>query len=147
MIEHFGVIQEHMGLAPASARVNALLSVADKTELTFDDIRATLQLSKSSASNAINSLLTLGRIGYKTKLGDRKRYFYSKLDHWQNTFRKDILGLNDYSRCLTDILKQRTTDTEIYNDKLGELVEFINYFITESIQLIDAWETEDKEKG
>ena len=75
LIERFGVIQEQSGFAPASARVNALLTVSDKTSLTFDEIRETLQLSKSATSNAINNLLVLGRIGYKTQLGDRKRYF------------------------------------------------------------------------
>ncbi|MGB7393051.1 MAG: MarR family transcriptional regulator, partial [Pricia sp.] len=79
LIEKFGVIQEGMGLNPASARVNALLTISDKLELTFDEIRETLKLSKSATSNAINFLLERENIGYKTKLGDRKRYFFSKL--------------------------------------------------------------------
>jgi len=143
LIEHFGVVQEKMGLAPATSRVNALLTISDKTELTFDEIREALQLSKSSASNAINNLLSLDRIGYKTKLGDRKRYFYSRLDHWRASFRKDILGLNDYTSSLSKILENRTKDTEVYNDKLEELVNFMDYFIDESIQLIDKWENKN----
>ena len=144
LIERFGVIQEQSGFAPASARVNALLTVSDKTSLTFDEIRETLQLSKSATSNAINNLLVLGRIGYKTQLGERKRYFYSKLDHWRTMFRKDILGRNDHVRVLEDILKARTKDTKSYNHELQDLVKFMEYFITESISLIDSWEPKEK---
>ncbi len=86
LIESFGVVQEGMGLSPASARVNALLTVADKVELTFDEIREGVTLSKSATSNAINNLLLSKHIGYKTKPGNRKRYFFSKLGQWQNSF-------------------------------------------------------------
>ena len=89
LVESFGVVQEHMGLSPAAARVNALLTISDVIELSFDEIRETLQLSKSATSNAINSLLTMDRIDYKTKPGDRKRYFYSKLGQWQTSFRNN----------------------------------------------------------
>ena len=35
LVEAYGVIQENMGLNPAAARVNALLTVSNKTELTI----------------------------------------------------------------------------------------------------------------
>ena len=101
LIESFGVVQEGMGLSPASARVDALLIVADSTELTFDEIRETLKLSKSATSNAINNLIMLKRIGYKTKLGDRKRYFHTRLGQWKNVFIDGIEGLTAYNEvCL-----------------------------------------------
>ena len=139
LIERFGVIQEQSGLAPASARVNALLTVSDDTSLSFDEIRETLQLSKSATSNAINNLLILGRIGYKTELGDRKRYFFSKLEHWRQQFRRDILGLNDYNRVLEDILSNRNPETKGFNTELKDLIGFMEFFVEESIQLIDSW--------
>lgn len=139
-IEEFGVVQEQYGLAPVSARVNALLTVADNTDLSFEEIRETLKLSKSSASNAINNLLSLNRIGYKTKIGDRKRYFHSRLDHWQESFRTDVLRLTDYNAAIEKIVKNRTKFTEEYNTKLWEHVRFMEYFVKESIKIIDAWE-------
>jgi DNA-binding transcriptional regulator GbsR (MarR family) len=139
LIEKFGVIQEHMGLSPAASRVNALLTVVNEPELTFDAIKENLSLSKSATSNAINYLLSLDRIGYKTKPGDRKRYFYSKLDQWKVSFRKDILALNNYNAMLAEIINNRSNDNQDFNAQLHELNSFMDYFITESVNLIDNW--------
>jgi len=140
LIEKFGVIQEQMGTAPAPARVNALLTVADTPELTFDDIREALQLSKSATSNAINGLITLNQIGYKTKPGNRKRYFFSKLNQWNSRFRTSMLSLNAYTDVIREIHNNRTKDTKQFNEQLSELGDFMDYYIKESIALIDRWE-------
>lgn len=139
LIEKFGVIQEGMGMTPAAARVNALLTVSDELELTFDQIRETLKLSKSATSNAINHLLQVENLGYRTKLGDRKRYFYSKLNQWKDRFRKNISALNAYTEVIREIEKNRTDKHEEFNAELRELVEFTDYFVTESVGLIDNW--------
>lgn len=140
LVESFGVVQEHMGLTPAAARVNALLTVADIVELSFDEIRETLSLSKSAASNAINGLLAMDRIDYKTKPGDRKRYFFSKLGQWQSSFRKDINSLDGYSAVIKEVLAARTADTKDFNNQLHDLTQFIEYFKNESIKIIDNWQ-------
>lgn len=142
LIESFGVIQEEMGLSPASARVNALLTVADSVELSFDQIRESLDLSKSATSNALNNLLMMKQIGYKTKPGDRKRYFYSKLGEWQNTFRDRIKGLTPYKEIIHSILENRIDSTKDFNAKLREFTDFIEYYQRESIRIIDNWEKE-----
>ncbi|GEQ85713.1 hypothetical protein ULMS_12210 [Patiriisocius marinistellae] len=139
LIESFGVIQEGMGLSPASARVDALLTIADTTELTFDDIRESLELSKSATSNAINNLLMLRRIGYKTKPGDRKRYFHTKLGQWKNTFLDSINGLTAYNEVVKEILTHRTKKTKEFNDQLKDFTEFLAYYQEESIKLITNW--------
>lgn len=139
LIESFGVIQEQMGLAPAPSRVNSLLTISDEIELTFDDIRETLNLSKSATSNALNVLISLDRIGYKTKSGDRKRYFYSKLDQWKSKFKNDILALNGYNEMMKEIAINRNPQTIEYNKKLDELTKFMEYFIKETVIIIDKW--------
>jgi len=139
LIESFGVIQENRGLSPAASRVDALLTVANSTELTFDQIRDALQLSKSATSNAINNLLMLKRIGYKTKPGDRKRYFHTRLGHWKNTFLESINGLTLYNDMIKDILIHRTKDTAEFNKQLKDFTEFLEYYQTESIKLIENW--------
>lgn len=139
LIESFGVIQEGMGLSPASARVDALLTVADTTELTFDDIREALELSKSATSNAINNLLMLKRIGYKTKPGDRKRYFHTRLGQWKNSFLDSINGLTAYNEIVKEILGNRTSDTKEFNQQLKDFTDFIEYYQKESIKLIENW--------
>ncbi|SDB36609.1 hypothetical protein SAMN03097699_0928 [Flavobacteriaceae bacterium MAR_2010_188] len=139
LIESFGVAQESMGLSPASARINALLTIADTVELTFDEIREALELSKSATSNALNNLLMLKRIGYKTKPGDRKRYFYSKMGQWQNAFMDSMSGLTGYNELLKNILSNRTKDSKEFNAQLKELTEFIDYYQKESIKIIKNW--------
>lgn len=143
LVETYGVIQENMGLNPAAARVNALLTVSNKTELSFDEIRETLGLSKSAVSNALNNLLTLEHIGYKTKMGERKRFFFSKLGQWKNKFRKDVAGLVDYNTVLKDILKERSGDDPEFNVQMRELSGFLDYFMEESIKIIDNWEKKE----
>jgi len=139
LVESFGVVQEQMGLSPAVSRVNALLTISDTVELTFDEVRETLGLSKSATSNALNGLLTMDRIGYKTKPGDRKRYFYSKMGQWKNAFRKDMQGLDHYNAIVKEILNSRTPETKEFNNQLKELTKFIEYFQKESIKIIDNW--------
>ena len=139
LIESFGVAQEAMGLSPAAARVNALLIIADKVELTFDEIREALELSKSATSNSINNLLMLKRIGYKTKPGDRKRYFYSKMGQWQDAFMDSMNGLTGYNILLKNILAERSQENKEFNAQLKELTAFIDYYQKESIQIIKNW--------
>jgi DNA-binding transcriptional regulator GbsR (MarR family) len=140
LVEAYGVIQENMGLNPASARVNALLTVSNKTDLSFDEIRDTLGLSKSAVSNALNNLLSLQHIGYKTKMGERKRYFFSKLGQWKTKFRKDIADLVNYNNLLKEILKERSDENPDFNKNIEELAAFMDYFMEESIKIIDNWE-------
>ena len=140
LIESFGVIQKRMGLTPAFARVNALLTICDETELTFEQIQDGLNLSKSATSNALQGLLAIDRIGYKTKPGERKRYFFSKLDQWRIIFKKDVLSLGHYVDLLKEIHLNRTKNTPEYNDKLKELTEFMDYFITETVNITEKWE-------
>ena len=139
LIESFGVVQEGMGLSPASARVDALLIVADTPELTFDEIRENLELSKSATSNAINNLLMLKRIGYKTKPGDRKRYFHTKLGQWKNSFKDSINALTSYNEVVLQILNNRTNETPEFNSQLKDFTQFIEYYQKESIKLIENW--------
>lgn len=140
LVEAYGVIQENMGLNPAAARVNALLTVSNKTDLSFDEIRETLGLSKSAVSNAINGLLSLEHIGYKTKMGERKRFFFSKLGQWKAKFRKDIAGLENYNEVVKEILATRSQENPEFNQRMSELTEFMDYFMEESIKIIDNWE-------
>jgi DNA-binding transcriptional regulator GbsR (MarR family) len=140
LLEAYGVIQEQFGLSPASARVNALLTVIDKEELTFEEISEILHLSKSATSNAINNLLTINYIGYRTKLGERKRYFYSRMDQWKDSFKKSLSGFVEYNNVMKQILANRTPETKEYNEKVEELTHFIDYYAKEATKIIDNWE-------
>ena len=53
LIERFGVIQEQMGLSPASARVNALLTISETSALSFDDIKDNLNLKENTRDEKV----------------------------------------------------------------------------------------------
>ncbi len=140
LIERYGVIQEQFGMSPAASRVNSLLTVADQPEFTFDEIREVLGLSKSATSNAINTLLTMDYIGYRTKMGERKRYFYSQLDQWKDSLKKNLNGFKEYNKTMKEILNERTSETPSYNSKLEELTQFMDYYMEEANKIINNWE-------
>ena len=76
LIEEIGMgVEERAGLSPLASRIYALLTMSSENGLTFDDIKETIEASKSSISVNINVLLQLKYVEYYTKPGDRKRYF------------------------------------------------------------------------
>ncbi len=75
LIEKIGRQNEKEGYQPVTARIMGLLMVMDKEEYTFEEIVQEMQISKSSASNALKNLEIRGVIEYVTYPGDRKRYF------------------------------------------------------------------------
>lgn len=140
LIEKLGVFYEQAGLQPAPSRVVALLLVADKTEITFDQICNTLKISKSAASNAINLLLTTGKIDYITFSGDRKRYFRSRVMNWQEETRKDLNKMLSLNNLLKEVLQQRPKSTKDFNTNLKTAIEFMEFLHTEVDTIFQKWE-------
>lgn len=144
LIEKLGIANEKGGLQPAPARVLALLLVSDVTELTFDEIHETLNMSKSAASNAINLLLTTNKIDYMTKMGDRKRYFSSKVMYWQDNLKAELTNLNLVADLLKEVHSQRPKSTIDFNKKLKDVIEFIEFLHSEIPTIYEKWEKKKK---
>ena len=139
LIEEIGVSKEQEGLQPAAARVYALLFVSNKTELTFDEIREALKLSKSATSNALNFLLSVSIIEYITLPGDRKRYFRMNLTNWGKNLQKRIESGLKGNALLKKVLNQRPPETAEFNQRLAELIEFTDFLQKEIPLLLDRW--------
>lgn len=139
LIEKVGVHACGQGMQPAAARIASLLMVSDKLELTFDEIRATLMLSKSATSNGLNYLLLTNKIEFSTKTGDRKRYFKSNIHAWEATFTQQFHSIGEFAKLLTEIQLARTPDTPEFNKSIGEFSSFINFFIGEIPKLYEKW--------
>lgn len=144
LVEKLGVLHERSGFSPASARIVALLLVADKNELTFDEIREALQLSKSATSNALNLLLASTKIEYVTRPGDRKRYFRSRLTEWQDGLNRMSAGMEEHRTVLQAILHQRPAETKAFNEKLHELIGFLGFVQTKLPEIFKQWEAQKK---
>jgi DNA-binding transcriptional regulator GbsR (MarR family) len=144
LIEKVGVTYEQSGLPPAISRVLGLLLIADKNELTFDEIRDTLSLSKSATSNALNVLLSSSRIEYVTYSGDRKRYFRSSVRDWQDGFNKTLQTMGTFQDLFKEILEQRTSATKDFNEKLAEVIDFIEFFKSQVPEIYKKWQLSRK---
>lgn len=144
LIEKLGVFYEHEGFHPAGARVMALLLIADRNELTFDEIRDVLNISKSAASTAINLLITTKRIEYFTNPGERKRYFRANIMNWKNHMKEKLEGIITMQSLMKEIIDQRPASTHEFNESLSELHSFMNFFHKEIPLLIERWKETKK---
>lgn len=144
LVEKLGVVFEQSGVQPAAARVASLLIIADETELTFDQIRATMRLSKSATSNAINTLLLAKRIVYITKPGDRKRYFTSDIKEWKVGFVEKFNEMMDIVEVYKEVLEQRSESTPEFNKDLEEMISLMSFIFDEIPKLFNKWENQNQ---
>lgn len=146
LIEKIGVFLTKQGLKPTTARINALLLVSDKVELTFDQIRDALNLSKSATSNGINFLLQTKRLEYVTKPGDRKRYFRSNIESWKSSFNESFQFFAIFHELLCEVREIRTEETVGFNKSLDEITSFMSFAIKELAEIYDKWNAISNEK-
>jgi len=144
LIEKLGIMNEKSGIQPAAARIMSLMMVADSTELTFEQIYETLNISKSAASNAINLLLTTNKIDYVTHLGERKRYFRSKLIYWKEDLKHNINQINEMISVLQEVLVLRPSNTVDFNSQLKDVIDFMTFMMSEIPAIFQKWELRKK---
>lgn len=76
LTEELGVYFEtHDDMSPLSARIFSVLVLSDFEGVTFEEFVERLEASKSSISTNLQLLQGSGTVIYRTKPGDRKRYF------------------------------------------------------------------------
>lgn len=140
LLEKLSVAQEKTGLAPAAAKIVALLFVSDQSALSFDQIRETLGISKSATSTAINMLLTIKKLEYINKMGDRKRYFRMRMVQWKEDMKWGYEEFKNFSGLLKQVLAQRPGNTTEFNSNLKEVIDFIDFLAQEMPRLYEKWE-------
>lgn len=131
LLERLAVSYEKTGLQPAMAKILALLLVSDHNELSFEQIQATINLSKGATSQSINHLLLVKKIDYRTKIGDRKRYFFSKIISWRENFLEQINSVTELLNIHREVLASRTKETEEFNKSIQDLIDFLTYLTKE----------------
>ena len=144
LIEQLGVFYEHEGFHPAGARILALLLIADRNELTFDEIKDALNISKSATSTAINLLINTNRVEYFTNPGERKRYFRATIVNWKKHMKEKLEGIIQMSSLMEEIIKQRPSTTPDFNNSMKEILSFMTFFHTEIPLLIERWKETKK---
>ena len=138
LIERIGIHFEQ-SIPPAAARILSLLIGSDKESYSFDEIREVLNLSKSATSNGMNFLLSVKKIEYYTKSGDRKRYFRwspnSTIAHFKENIEK-ILGL---SELFEETLKHKNRENSCNYDLLEDLTDLMNFLRQEMPAVFSRW--------
>jgi len=114
------------GFQPIAGRILSLLMVMDKEQFTFDEITEELQISKSSASNALRNLEIRGDIEYVTLPGDRKRYFQLKRTEpiiIIEDFEKKMLDMQKHFNYILELKADKNSKNAIFLNKLAGMVE------------------------
>ncbi len=126
LIEELANVNERLGIPPAMSKIMALLAVADVTELTFDEVKDTLGLSKSAVSQALSQLLMSKKISYKTKIGDRKRYFHLRIADWDTHILEQFEGVSSLIKVYEKVIAIRTNETQDFNQNLKKITHFLS---------------------
>jgi DNA-binding transcriptional regulator GbsR (MarR family) len=127
-IEETGKLFEKFGLTPMQGRILACLTVSEPPEKTFDELVNYFKASKSSVSNALNYLLQLKVVDYKTYATDRKRYFYVTDSFLRVYFRQvleNVASLREYAYKAVSV---RTQEFPAANERLLKWVQNANLF-------------------
>lgn len=144
LIERIGVHFEKEGLQPVAARILSLLMVSDKEEQTFDEIRETLKISKSAASNGINLLLKIGELEYITKLGDRKRYFKLVSRDVASEVESKLDLFTDLCGMLKETIQLKKDKNSDVCKSFNRTINFHQFFKKSFLKIVKDWEKTQK---
>ncbi len=142
LIEKIGLYFDKEGFQPIAGRILGLLMVMDKEQFTFDEIVEELQISKSSASNALKNLEIREDIEYITQPGDRKRYFQVRKQDKFNlikSFEKKMRHTMEMFDCILSLKADKNSSNAVFLKEMKDTLEFV---LTQLNKLID--ESENK---
>jgi len=147
LIEIIGVFHEQNGLQPALGRILGLIMVAESAEATFDEIVASLSLSKSAVSSALTLLQIQNKVEYITKPGERKRYFRLKKANWEHDLKNGISSGLQFSSILDEVLTIRNDTNPEFNKHLENVRDFMLFLQKEIPVIIDRYMEQQAKKN
>lgn len=139
LVERIGVLHDRMGMRPAAGRILGLLIVAPEGELTFDEIREALDLSKSATSTALKLLQEIGTVVYRTRSGDRKRYFQKNFQDWEKQIVERGLAFLDVRFLLAEALEARGNPDPESAVAFERLIGFLDHLAEVVRRAHDQW--------
>ena len=140
-VEEIGVFYEASGLTPVESRLFAYLLLSDPPEVDFYTIQEFMGDSKSTISNALNRLMTEGRIDYITRPGDRRRYFRINSRQWLARIQSRLLNVTPLAGMLDRVLELRqTTNTPDFNAELQHIRRYFAHLEQELPRVVHKWE-------
>lgn len=147
VIERLGVHMEKMDVPPVHARIFVLLLLVNPPYMSFEEIQEYLQVSKSSVSKYINTMLENGTLDYKTFSGDRKRYFFLNYEKLLNKIFSGASKFSIISELMENCLKERSCQVSSdKNEKLRELGEFFKFIGEGMTNLVNEYQNKKQEE-
>lgn len=139
-VENLGVVIERFGKTPIASRVFAYLLIAEPPQKSFDEIVEFLGASKSSVSNALNTLQLEKIVKYVTYSGDRKRYFLIDTKNWLELNMNLAKNLESLNELLKEVVLSRKESNALeFNQGIENILKF-QLFITDRIgKNIEEW--------
>lgn len=139
LIEKIGVIYEIAGHTHMTGRVVGLLLLAEPPFKSFESIVEELNASKSSISNTLKLLISMGLVEYITFTGDRKRYFKIKVSAFESMLYKETENLRNYIQLLKKVQELRSDVNEKFNNDLKRFISFFELVEREYPIMIKKW--------
>lgn len=127
LIEAIGRYLDKQGNPPVAGRILGLLMVMDKEEYSFDEIVEEMQISKSTASNALKYLELRNSIEYITYQGDRKRYFRISLSDINFIIEETKQKFASYAEFLDEVVslkKNQNSKNAVICKKISDGAKF-----------------------
>ncbi len=118
LLQRMASVIESSGISPAAAKVMALLTVSPIVGLTFDQIVATLGVSKSAASTALTQLQSLKKVEHHTRLGERRRIFQISKTDFESVITEVSEKMQKMGDLYQEILNNRPADTPEFNNTI-----------------------------
>ena len=144
LVEKIGVVYEEAGHTPMAGRVVGLLLLAEPPYLPFDSIANELKASKSSISNTLKLLMSIGLVEYITLTGDRKRYFKINVDAIESILYKETENLKKYNQLLKNVQNIRSNKYPEFNQSLKRFIRFFELVELEYPKMIQRWKAQTK---
>ncbi|MBD3631288.1 hypothetical protein [Cyclobacterium sp.] len=144
IIEKIGVFHEMKGFQPVVGRIMGLLMVAEPAEATFEEIQEELQVSKGAVSTALTVLQAKERVEYRTKPGERKRYFKLRIRDWKNDLKKEFDEVLNMESLINEIIELKENKESDFCCSLLEMKEFFMFMKNELPLLLKRFEATRK---
>ena len=144
IIERVGVAYEKKGLQPVVGRIMGLLLVAEPAEATFEEIQEELQVSKSAVSTALSFLQAKETVEYRTKPGERKRYFKLRMRDWKSELKKEFDEVLNMEGLINEIIELKENKETDFCCRLLEMKDFFVFMRKELPLLLKKFEASRK---
>ena len=139
LIESMGRHFDKEGFQPIAGRILALLMVMDKEQYTFEEIVEELNISKSSASNALKNLEIRQVIEYVTLPGDRKRYFRIKRQNPFSAIEEFEDQIRTFKNLLSNIIELKADKNSENSQFFKGIITMIEFFLSKIDYLKDEY--------